>query len=43
MASNPKVFLDIKIGSENVGKMVFELFADVVPKTAGIFILNLTF
>jgi hypothetical protein len=35
MAKNPQVFLDIKIGSEAVGKMVFELFADVVPKTAG--------
>lgn len=28
------VFLDVSIGDYHVGKMVFELFADVVPKTA---------
>lgn len=31
---NPFVFLDVSIGDDHVGKMVFELFADVVPKTA---------
>ena len=32
--SNPKVYMDISIGGKEVGRMVFELFADVVPKTA---------
>ncbi|KAE8630050.1 hypothetical protein XENTR_v10000674 [Xenopus tropicalis] len=32
--SNPKVFLDVEIGGERVGRIVLELFADVVPKTA---------
>lgn len=31
---NPVVFFDISIGSTAVGRMVFELFADVTPKTA---------
>jgi len=31
---NPHVFLDISVGSAKAGRMVFELFADVVPKTA---------
>ncbi|XP_053111189.1 peptidyl-prolyl cis-trans isomerase D [Hemicordylus capensis] len=33
-ASNPRVFFDVDIGSERVGRIVLELFADVVPKTA---------
>ncbi len=32
--ANPRVFFNIRIGSENIGKMVMELFSDVVPKTA---------
>lgn len=32
--ANPEVFLDLSIGSRSVGRLVFELFADVVPKTA---------
>lgn len=32
--ANPRIFLQIRIGSENIGKLVVELFADVVPKTA---------
>ncbi len=32
--ANPRVFLKIRIGSENIGRMVIELFSDVVPKTA---------
>eukprot|EP01111_Echinosteliopsis_oligospora_P018380 TRINITY_DN83_c0_g1_i1.p1 TRINITY_DN83_c0_g1~~TRINITY_DN83_c0_g1_i1.p1 ORF type:complete len:172 (-),score=38.02 TRINITY_DN83_c0_g1_i1:55-570(-) len=32
--SNPKVFFDIAIGGAPAGRIVFELFADVVPKTA---------
>lgn len=32
--ANPRVFLKIRIGSENVGRMSIELFSDVVPKTA---------
>lgn len=31
---NPKCFFDIVIGKKPVGRMVFELFADVVPETA---------
>ncbi|HFA50995.1 MAG TPA: peptidylprolyl isomerase [Bacteroidetes bacterium] len=31
---NPKVFFDINIGGEAAGRIVFELFADEVPKTA---------
>uniref|UniRef100_A0AAX7TUW8 Peptidyl-prolyl cis-trans isomerase n=1 Tax=Astatotilapia calliptera TaxID=8154 RepID=A0AAX7TUW8_ASTCA len=32
--NNPVVFFDITIGGQDVGRMKFELFADVVPKTA---------
>jgi peptidylprolyl isomerase len=32
--SNPRVFLDITINGEPAGRLTFELFADVVPKTA---------
>ena len=31
---NPYVYFDIKIGDKDAGRIVFELFADVVPKTA---------
>ncbi len=31
---NPKVFFDIKIGDKKAGRIVMELRADVVPKTA---------
>lgn len=31
---NPKVFFDITIGGEYIGRMVFLLFADTTPKTA---------
>jgi cyclophilin family peptidyl-prolyl cis-trans isomerase len=31
---NPKVFFDISIDGKPAGKIVFELFADAVPKTA---------
>jgi len=30
----PKVYLDIMIGSEPLGKIIFELFTDLVPLTA---------
>ena len=33
-SSNPKVFFDISIGGKNAGRIEFELFNDVVPKTA---------
>jgi len=33
-AANPKVYFDIVIGDEKAGRIVMELFADVVPKTA---------
>ncbi|TDH70882.1 uncharacterized protein CCR75_008734 [Bremia lactucae] len=32
--SNPKVFFDIKIGGEDAGKIVMQLYEDVCPKTA---------
>lgn len=31
---NPKVFFDITIGGESAGRIVFELRADIAPKTA---------
>ena len=31
---NPTVFFDMTIGGKPAGRMTFELFADVVPKTA---------
>ena len=31
---NPKVFFDMTIGGEAAGRIVFELFANVVPETA---------
>ena len=31
---NPRVFMDLQIGGRRAGRLVFELFADVVPKTA---------
>ena len=33
-ATNPRVAFDVRIGEEDAGTIVFELFADVVPKTA---------
>jgi peptidylprolyl isomerase len=33
-ASNPQVFFDIAIGGQASGRIEFELFADVTPKTA---------
>jgi peptidylprolyl isomerase len=33
-AKNPRVFFDIKIQDTPAGRIEFELFADVVPKTA---------
>ena len=32
--SNPKVFFDISVGPNAIGKIVMELKADVAPKTA---------
>ncbi|UKK00186.1 peptidyl-prolyl cis-trans isomerase [Theileria orientalis] len=34
MATRPRVFFDLSVGGQNVGRVVFELFSDVVPKTA---------
>lgn len=33
MLKNPKTYFDISIGGKNAGKIIFELFNDVVPKT----------
>merc|ERR1719352_1510424 len=32
--ANPKVFFDMEVGDEEVGRITFELRADVAPKTA---------
>jgi len=32
--ANPRVFFDINIGGKSAGRIVFELFADVTPRTA---------
>jgi len=32
-ATNPRVFFDISIGGKPAGKIVFELYASIVPKT----------
>jgi len=32
--NNPIVFFDITVGTTDIGRIKFELFADVVPKTA---------
>ena len=32
--SNPRVYFDISIGGQDAGTVVFELFANVVPRTA---------
>ncbi|XP_038639030.1 peptidyl-prolyl cis-trans isomerase-like [Scyliorhinus canicula] len=34
MAANPRVFMDISADSDSLGRIVMELNADVVPKTA---------
>jgi len=34
LASNPRVFFDVEIDRKPVGRIIFELFADVAPKTA---------
>ena len=31
---NPKVFFDMAIDGQSAGRVTFELFADVVPRTA---------
>ncbi|CAB3224693.1 unnamed protein product [Arctia plantaginis] len=32
--NNPVVFFDVTVGTTEIGRMIFELFADVVPKTS---------
>ncbi|XP_070499293.1 peptidyl-prolyl cis-trans isomerase H [Chironomus tepperi] len=32
--NNPVVFVDVSIGNTEIGRIIIELFADVVPKTA---------
>jgi hypothetical protein len=31
---NPKVFFDMQVGDETIGRVIFELYTDKVPKTA---------
>ena len=33
-APNPRVWFDISMGGSRLGRVLFELFADAVPKTA---------
>ena len=35
-ASNPLVYFDVAIGGEPAGKVIFELFTDVVPKVCSL-------
>lgn len=35
--SNPRVYFDVAIDGKAAGRIEFELFANVVPKTAGVF------
>jgi peptidyl-prolyl isomerase D len=32
--SRPKVFFDVTIGGQSAGRITFELYNDIVPKTA---------
>jgi cyclophilin family peptidyl-prolyl cis-trans isomerase len=34
MMANPKVYFDMEVGGEDVGRVTMELFDDVVPKTS---------
>jgi len=34
MPKNPKVYMDFTIGSKAAGRVVFELYNDITPKTA---------
>ena len=31
--NNPVVFFDVSVGTTEIGRMIFELFGDVCPKT----------
>ena len=31
---NPRTFFDLTVGGEFAGRVIFELFADIVPRTA---------
>jgi hypothetical protein len=34
--ANPKVFFDVTIGGKSAGRIVFELFNDVVPRVSAL-------
>lgn len=38
LMANPQVYFDMEVGGEDVGRITFELHADVVPKTAENFV-----
>jgi hypothetical protein len=38
LMANPQVYFDMVVGDEDVGRITFELNADVVPKTAENFV-----
>lgn len=31
--TNPKVYMDVQIGASEAGRIIFELFTDLTPKT----------
>ena len=41
--SNPKVFFDITAGGSPLGRIIMELHADIVPKTAGNYLKKIFF
>jgi hypothetical protein len=38
--ANPKVYFDLDVGGKDAGRVTFELYSDVVPKTVNIHHLN---
>lgn len=36
--TNPVVYMDVNIGLQKAGRMIFEIFADTTPRTAANFV-----